>query len=218
MKQIIFKEKIEKRKIYQAADILKEGKILIHPTENLYGFGAIISAEKSIEKIFDIKRRKNKQGFIVLIGNLSQLNLLANKISEVEKKLIDKFWPGALTIIFDAKNKFWKSPICQNKTIAVRFVGNEITQKIINETGIPIISTSVNISGEVRQLRDGVPIYSGLADDVNEIINKFENQVDGIVIDKIHEFTSLPSTIVKVIEDRIIVLRKGAIEKVKIFD
>lgn len=205
MKQIIFKDRIENRKIKLAAKILIEDGILIHPAENLYGFGAIISAQKSIAKISAIKKRKSKKSYIVLIGNLSQLDLLVNKISEVEKKLIDKFWPGALTIIFPAKKKFWKSPICQNKTIAIRFVGNEITQKIINETRIPIISTSVNISQKDE-------FY-----EVNKIIKKFENRVDGIAIDKIHKFRNLSSTIVKVVDKKIMILREGAIKKIKIF-
>ena len=199
MKKIVFKNKIEKKKIKQAAEILKDGKILIHPTENLFGFGSIINSKVSIEKISQIKKRNNKQGFIVLIGNLSQIFLLIDKISNIENGLINQYWPGALTIIFDAKKKLWQNPICQNKTIAVRFVGNIITQEIISETGIPIISTSVNISSE-REIFE-----------IEDIITKFENQVEGIIIDKINTFTNLPSTIVKVVNDRIEVLRKGAI-------
>jgi L-threonylcarbamoyladenylate synthase len=199
MKQIIFERKIKKIKIKQASQILQQGKILIHPTENLYGFGAIITAEDSIRKISKIKKRKEKQGFIVLIGDLSQMNLLVNEISDIEKKLIDEYWPGPLTIVFNAKKKYWQSPICYNKTIAVRLVGNEITREIINKVGTPIISTSINISGEKDALK------------TKNIIKKFESQIDGIVIDKIHTFTNKPSTIVKVVNRKIEVLREGAI-------
>lgn len=199
MKQIIFKNSIEKRKIKQASQILQEGKILIHPTENLYGFGAIIIATDTIIKISKIKKRNKKEGFIVLIGDFSQLNLLVNEISDIEKKLIDEYWPGPLTIIFNAKKKYWQSPICYNKTIAVRLVGNDITREVINEVGIPIISTSINISGEKEALK------------IEDIIKKFESQIDGIVIDKIPTFTNKPSTIVKVVNRKIEVVRKGAI-------
>ncbi|MBC8527595.1 MAG: threonylcarbamoyl-AMP synthase [Candidatus Cloacimonetes bacterium] len=199
MKQIIFEDKIEKKKIKQAANILRQGKILIHPTENLYGFGAIITKEDTITRIEVIKKRKEKEGFIVLIGDLSQINLLVKEISNIEKTLIEKYWPGPLTIIFDAKKKYWETSICKDNTIAVRFVGNIITREIINEVRIPIISSSVNISGEKESLH------------INNIINNFENQVNGIVIDKIHKFTEVPSTIVKVVNKKIKVLRKGAI-------
>ncbi|MCK4359479.1 MAG: threonylcarbamoyl-AMP synthase [Candidatus Cloacimonetes bacterium] len=199
MKKIIFANRIEMKKIKQATEILQEGKILIHPTENLYGFGAIITNKEAINKISHIKKRKEKQGYIVLIGDLSPLNSLVSKISVIEKKLIDEYWPGPLTIIFNAKKKYWKNQICKNKTIAVRLVGNVITQEIINETGIPIISTSINISGE-REIFE-----------INDIITKFENQVEGIVIDEINTFTNLPSTIVKVVNNKVEVLRKGAI-------
>lgn len=198
MKKIIFEDRIEKKKIKQAAEILQDGKILIHPTENLYGFGAIITNKEAINKISHIKKRKEEQGYIVLIGDLSQLSFLISKISVIEKKLMDEYWPGPLTIIFNAKKKYWQNPICQNRTIAIRFVGNIITQEIINKAGIPIISTSINISGE-REIFE-----------IDDIITKFENQVEGIVIDKIHKFTNIPSTIVKVINNKVEVLRKGA--------
>ncbi len=201
MKKIIFKDKTTKRKIKQASQILQEGKILIHPTENLYGIGAIISATDTIIRISKIKKRNKKEGFIVLIGNISQLYLLVDSsaIGYIEEKLINQYWPGPLTIIFNAKKKYCQNPICYNKTIAVRLVGNEITREIINKVGIPIISTSINISGEKEALK------------TEDIIKKFESQIDGIVIDKIHTFTNKPSTIVKVVNKKIEVLREGAI-------
>ena len=199
MKKIIFANRIKKRKIKQASRILQEGKILIHPTENLYGFGAIITNKEAINKISYIKKRKEEQGYIVLIGDLSPLNSLVSKISVIEEKLINQYWPGPLTIIFNAKKMYWQSPICYNKTIAVRLVGNEITREIINKVGIPMISTSINISGEKEALK------------IEDIIKKFESQVNGIVIDKIHTFTNKPSTIVKVVNSKIEVVRKGAI-------
>ncbi|MCK4339528.1 MAG: threonylcarbamoyl-AMP synthase [Candidatus Cloacimonetes bacterium] len=199
MEKIIFENRIEMKKIKQAARILQDGKILIHPTENLYGFGAIITNKEAINKISHIKKRKEEQGYIVLIGDLSPLNSLVSKISVIEKKLMDEYWPGPLTIIFNAKKMYWKNQICQDKTIAVRFVGNFIIQEIINETGIPIISTSINISSEREIFK------------IDDIINRFENQVEGIVIDKIHKFTNIPSTIVRVVNNKVEVLRKGAI-------
>jgi len=198
-KKIIFKDKTTKRKIKQASQILQEGKILIHPTENLYGIGVIITNKEAINKISHIKKRKEEQGYIVLIGDLSQLKFLVSKISVTKKKLIEKYWPGPLTIIFNPSKKYWQSPICYNKTIAIRLVGNEITREIINKVGTPIISTSINISGEKETLK------------IEDIIRKFESQVDGIVIDKIHTFTNKPSTIVKVVNKKIEVVREGAI-------
>ncbi|MEA3476033.1 MAG: L-threonylcarbamoyladenylate synthase [Candidatus Cloacimonadota bacterium] len=199
MKKIIFVNRIEERKIKQASQILQEGKILIHPTENLYGFGAIISSETAIKKIEVMKKRKEKSGFIVLIGNFSQIHSLVCSISTSENELIKKYWPGPLTIILNAKKKYWQRPICYNKTIAVRLVGNEITREIINKVGTPIISTSINISGEKEALK------------TEDIITKFESQIDGIVIDKIHTFTNKPSTIVKVVNQKIKVVREGAV-------
>ncbi len=199
-KIIRFTKNYTSKEIKQSADILLQDKILIHPTENLYGFGASISSLKAIEEIIKLKKRPSQQGFIVLISNYSQLNRLAVISSNLERKLIQKFWPGPLTVIFTTNPNLHNKYITINNTIAIRMVGNEITRKIIELMGIPIISTSLNISGET-------PINS-----TEEIIRQFSGKVDGIVIDTTHTFQNIASTIVQVKEDKLCILRRGTID------
>jgi len=114
---------------------------------------------------------------------------------------MQKYWPGPLTLILRAKKEYWKNPVCYRKKIAVRMVGNDITRAILKEANLPIISTSINISGEKS------------INDPKLIEEKFRNEVDGMVIGKIDHFSDKPSTIAKVIGRKVFVLRKGAIYK-----
>ena len=202
MKKITFSDTIEPSLVSQAAGIIKENGILIHPTENLYGFGAQIHDISSIQKITELKHRKtNTKGFVVLVSDYIQLDRLIAGANKTEKDLMQKYWPGSLTLVLRAKKEFWKNPICHRKKIAVRMIGNDITRAILKEANLPIISTSINISGEKS------------INDPKIIEEKFSNDVAGIVIDHINNFGEKPSTIVKVIGRKVFVLRKGVINK-----
>ncbi|MBS3742121.1 MAG: threonylcarbamoyl-AMP synthase [Candidatus Cloacimonetes bacterium] len=200
MQKIIFNNTIDSGKIDRAAEILNNNGILIHPTENLYGLGAKLDAAETIKKIGEIKQRTSNKGFIILIGSKKQLEKHASSISPQKRKLMDKYWPGALTIIFPAKKQFHDHPACLENTFAIRLVGNSITRKIIKNCGCPIISTSINISG------------NKIINDPQEIINKFSNKVEGFVIDEIHNFSTKPSTIVKEKNNKIKILRQGILK------
>jgi L-threonylcarbamoyladenylate synthase len=202
MKKFNFTDSIDPSLVSQAARKLKENGILIHPTENLYGFGAHIHDISSIQKIAELKHRKtNTKGFVVLVSDYIQLDRLIAGANKTEKDLMQKYWPGPLTLVLRAKKEFWKNPVCFRKKIAVRMVGNDITRAILKEANLPIISTSINISGEKS------------INDPKIIEKKFGNKVAGIIIDRINTFCEKPSTIVKVRGRKVFVLRKGAVDK-----
>jgi len=202
MKKIVFTDSVALSLVSQAAGILKKNGILIHPTENLYGFGANIYDNASIQKIIKLKQRKNKtKGFVVLVSDYIQLDKLIAGVNKVEKNLMQKYWPGPLTLILRAKKEYWKNPVCYKKKIAIRMVNNYITRAILKEADLPIISTSINISGEKS------------INDPKLIEDNFCNVVDGMVIDTVSRFSDKPSTIVRVSCRKVIVLRKGAINK-----
>lgn len=202
MKTMLFKDSIKDSLVSQAAGVLLDNGILIHPTENLYGFGANLFDIASIKKIMELKKRKKStRGFIVLVADYIQLDRLIDKVSRTEKNLMQKYWPGPLTILLRAKKEYWRNPVCYKKKFAIRMVGNEITRAILKQTNIPMISTSINISGQESM------------NDVTNIKKKYQNEVQGMVIDTIHSFNNKPSTIVKVFHGKVIHIRKGAIYK-----
>ena len=202
MKKFVFTDYIDPSLVSQAAGILKRNGILIHPTENLYGFGAQIYDISSIQKIIELKhKKKNKKGFVVVVSDYIQLDRLVSRTNKTEKDLMQRFWPGPLTLVLRAKKELWKNPSCYRRKIAIRMVGNDITRAILKEANLPMISTSINISGEKS------------INDPKLIEKNFRNDVAGMVIDKMNSFGEKPSTIVRVIGKKVFVLREGAISK-----
>lgn len=178
--------KFDKDSIEKCVELLKEGKVLILPTDTVYGFSGIVG--KTSEKIRKIKGREETKPFIELIGKPEDIFLITD--DSIPKKLLS-YWPGPLTIIVHNK----KNPI---ETVAVRCPGDEWLRKIIIGANKPIYSTSVN--------RSGFPVLTK----ISEIKAEFENEVS-LIVDAGDSKTSVPSTIVKIENEKIIVVRKGAI-------
>lgn len=200
MKKIVFTKFPHPVKTDRAVRILHENGILIHPTENLYGFGAKFFANKAISRISNIKKRTQSKGYITLIGERKQLQSLVRSVNPKQQELIDQFWPGPLTIIFSVQERYLDHPAVIDGTIAVRYVGNPITRKIIKQAHSPIISTSINISGK------------DIINDESEITKLFSQSVQGFVVDTIHKFTAKPSTIVEVKNNTVKIIRSGVLE------
>ena len=180
----------------EAAEFLLEGEIIAYPTETVYGIGGDPFSDGIFEKIGRIKRRNVNQ-YILLIPNKEWLERLVEEIPTKAIKLIDKFWPGPLTVIFRKKKEYINIP---GETIALRISPHDNLVKLFKLYDNPIISTSANISG------------SPPAKNMEEIIKYFDNKIPGIL-----EGTpsgTQPSTIYDSLTNEI--LREGAIPATKI--
>ena len=145
---------MEKR-IKEAIKTLKEGGIIIFPTDTAFGIGCRIDKEKSIEKLFMIRKRPRTQPTPVLVDSLEMAQEYLEPISEdVVNKLIKPHWPGALTVIFKC-NKKRVSLLVRGggNTLGVRMPNHEITQKIIRNAGVPILGPSANFHGDKTPYR-----------------------------------------------------------------
>ncbi|MCF0241964.1 MAG: threonylcarbamoyl-AMP synthase [Treponema sp.] len=174
--------------IFKTSDILKKGGICILPTDTVYGFSSVVCNENE-NKIKNIKGRAENKPFIQLISSPKEISMYTDDY--IPESLIS-FWPGPLTIILNDK----RNP---GKTTAFRCPGDEWIRSVIKETGNPIFSTSVNHSG--------LPVLTLEKD----IVSEFEKEVDLIVLDGDSKGT-VPSTIVKIQEGNIIVVREGAVK------
>ena len=127
---------------------LREGSVIAYPTETFYGLGASILCEKAIERIFVIKGREKGKPLPVIIPGPDSLHDLCSEIPGIALALMDKFWPGGLTLIFRASKVV--SPLITggSSKIGVRVSSNPIAQEIVSTLGTPIIATSANITGE----------------------------------------------------------------------
>lgn len=197
-KYLDLREKIDNLKIKEAAQIIKDGGIIVFPTETVYGIGANALNPNAIEKIYDAKKRKKENPLIILISNQEMLKQITQGITDIEAKLIDVFWPGPLTIILKKKDCIPNIVTAGQDTVGVRLTSGEIARKLIETSNCPIVAPSANISGKPSGTR------------IEDIFQELENKVD-CIIDGGMSKVGLESTVVKVIDGIPNILRTGQI-------
>jgi L-threonylcarbamoyladenylate synthase len=131
-----------------AVRVIQAGGVIAFPTETFYGLGVSAFNEKAIKKVFEIKKRSLNKPFIVLVDDESSLSELVSEIPEVAFPLIEKFWPGALTLIFKASSKLPSLITGHTGTIGVRVSSSLIARKLVKMAAIPITATSANREGD----------------------------------------------------------------------
>ncbi len=171
-----------------------KGKVIVFPTDTVYGIGAIYDDQQAIQKIYNLKERDAGKPLAILISDFNQVKDIVKIQNEKTNELIDKYWPGPLTLIFEKKDDF-DYPF---KTIGFRIPNSKIALKILNHLG-GLATTSVNYSGEK-------PI-----NDIYEIEKTFKNEIDYIITDK-ETFSKTSSTVLDVTSKNIKVLREGTIK------
>ena len=186
------------RSITQAAQVILEGGVIIYPTETIYGIGANALEPKIVEKVFAIKERKKSNPILVLVPNRESLEELVIGVPERAEVLMRNFWPGPLTIVFQASPIV--SPILTAGTgkIGIRLSSDNFCRELLSICGIPITSTSANLSGEPNP--DSIGIISKLVLD----------SVD-LIVDAGKLISQTPSTVVDVTKGKVELLREGAI-------
>ena len=186
--------------IKEGAKIIKDGGIVLFPTETVYGIGANAFNDDAVKKIFVAKGRAQDNPLILHISDMNMLDQIAESISEIEYKLMDAFWPGPFTIILNKKKGIAKVATCNGDTVGVRMPNNKIAHDLIKESGVPIAAPSANISGK--------PSGTKMSDIINELQDKVDFMIDGGETD-----IGIESTVVRVINDEVRILRPGKITK-----
>lgn len=130
----------------EAADIIYNGGVVAFPTETVYGLGANALNSEAVEKIFNAKGRPQDNPLIVHVSS-KNIGELVKEIPEIAQRLIEKFWPGPLTIILNKKEIIPNRTSANLETIGIRMPNNEIALKLIELSGCPIAAPSANISG-----------------------------------------------------------------------
>ncbi|MEM2159767.1 MAG: L-threonylcarbamoyladenylate synthase [Candidatus Nitrosotenuis sp.] len=133
--------------IRKAAKIIQEGKLVAFPTETVYGLGANALDSRAVKKIFEAKGRPPDNPLIVHISDVADLGILADDIPNAAFVLIDKFWPGPLTLVLKKSSIVPKITTGGLNTVAIRMPKNKIAQSLISKAGIPIAAPSANVAG-----------------------------------------------------------------------
>lgn len=132
-KYLDFRNGIEYDKLKEASEKIKNGGVVIFPTETVYGIGADCLNQEAVEKIYEIKQRPKEKAISLLISNLSMIDEIAVDVSEKERKIMEVFFPGPLTIILRKSSKVPDIVTAGKDTVGVRMPENEIALKLIEE-------------------------------------------------------------------------------------
>jgi tRNA threonylcarbamoyl adenosine modification protein (Sua5/YciO/YrdC/YwlC family) len=182
------------RLIMKIVDVLKNGGIVVYPTDTYYGIGCDIMNKKAIEKIYQIKQRDKSKPFSFICSDLKNISRYA-KVSNYAYKTMKRLLPGPYTFILEGSKLVPKMMLTKRKTAGIRVPENPICLTLVKELGNPVITTSATMP-------DGTIFH-----DASLIHDYFGNRVDAVVDGSI--VPGSPSSVIMLIDDIPEVLRKG---------
>lgn len=153
--------------LHQAALTLKQGGVIIIPTETVYGIAADATNKSAVDKIFQIKQRDSNKPLQILLHNLKLTKNYVN-FNEKSENLAKQYWPGPLTLILDEKEgiDISKNIHTDDKTLGVRVTKHEILDQLFELIDFPLAATSANISGEpaITNFKKANELFEGKVD------------------------------------------------------
>ena len=192
------RDSIDEREIIEASKMITNGELVIFPTETVYGIGANGLNENAVKNIFIAKGRAQDNPLILHVSDIDMIDDIATDINKFERKLIDIFFPGPLTIILNKKDIVPNVVSGGLDTVGIRMPSNKIANLLIKNSGVPIAAPSANISGK--------PSGTTLGDIKDEFDNKVSCMIDGG-----NTLIGVESTVIRVIDNKIKILRPGKI-------
>lgn len=182
----------------EAGEVLRQGGLVVFPTETVYGLGANALDPEAVKKIFEAKGRPQDNPLIVHIADIEEIKPLVSEIPEMAKRFMKRFWPGPMTIILP------KSSIIPDETsaalpcVGIRMPSNNVARELIRAAGVPIAAPSANISGKPSPT------------DVQRCIEDLSGKVDYIIGGNMCDI-GLESTVIDCTTEPTCVLRPGGI-------
>mgnify|MGYP003312819309 CR=1 FL=1 len=197
-KYLDLRNNYNKNDLIEAAECIKNGKLVLFPTETVYGIGANGLNENAVKNIFIAKNRAQDNPLILHVSSIDMVNQIAKNITPLEQTLMNDFFPGPLTIILERKDNVPNVVTANLNTVGVRMPENKIAKDLIELANTPIAAPSANISGKP----------SGT--NVQDIFNELNNKVD-YILDGGETKIGLESTVIRVIDNKIHILRPGKV-------
>lgn len=182
-------DSIISKEIDKAISVLKKGKIILYPTDTVWGIGCDAFNKKAIKRIYQIKQRSEKKSFIVLLNDRNELQNYLYEVPPIAFDLMDKT-RGPLTIIYQGVKDNLKHLCANDGTIAIRIIQDQFCAPLIKKLGHPLVSTSANISGNptptnFRQIDEEIK------ESVDHVVNLFQAKLS----------STKPSTLIKLEPD-----------------
>lgn len=191
-----------KSSIAEIVDALKRGQTIVYPTETCYGLGCDATNMRAVARIFDIKQRQKDSPLLVVAGDIAMMRTYV-MWNNVLQRLADRYWPGPLTVVAEAnfENVLPAGVVADDGTVAFRVTNYPLAVELSRKINGPLVSTSANITS----FESPYNIASIL-----EMFERAPYQPD-IIIDAGTLPHHSPSTIVRVEDDEITILRQGEI-------
>lgn len=144
--ELLYKENPNIEVLKKAGKVIREGGLVAFPTETVYGLGANALDNEAVKKIFVAKGRPQDNPLIIHVADFN-IEEFVEEISPIAKKMMEKFWPGPLTLIMKKSEKIPNVTSAGLESVGIRMPSNKIARELIKEAGVPIAAPSANISG-----------------------------------------------------------------------
>jgi L-threonylcarbamoyladenylate synthase len=186
-----------------AVAALQRGDVIAFPTETLYGLGADALNAAAVDKVFQLKDRDSANPIPVLVSDRAMLSILVAEVPALAQRLIERFWPGPLTLVLPARTEVPRPLLNSTGGVGVRISSHPIATELIKWLGRPLTATSANPSGQApaHTVKEAKIYFTG----------RIEIFVDGGALT-----SKTGSTVAEVIGDTIRVLREGEIRRAEL--
>jgi L-threonylcarbamoyladenylate synthase len=182
-----------------ATSVLRQGGLVVFPTDTVYGVGAAVDRPEAVARIYLVKGRPLDRPIPVLISSLDQIERLVTRVDERVRRLAEAFWPGALTIVLPAQDWLPEEIVRDTGAVGLRMPDHPVALAVIEASGGALATTSANRSGEKE------------ACTAEEALEALGDRVE-LIIDGGCSPGGVPSTVVAVADDSLRILRVGALD------
>jgi len=193
----------EKEIIEEATKLIEGGKLIVFPTETVYGLGADALNEEAVRRIFKVKGRSFHEPLSILIGRKEDLRQYVQEIPKSAQVLVERFWPGPLTLILRASLLIPDIIKGENNTIGIRMPNCRVTLEIVKTSGVPLACPSANLSGRPSPTK------------AEEVIKDLGEKID-LILDGGETKIGVESTVLDLTTSPPSILREKALKREKI--
>ncbi|MEM5948258.1 L-threonylcarbamoyladenylate synthase [Spirochaetia bacterium 38H-sp] len=192
--------------IRRAAGVLRSGGLVAFPTETVYGLGANALDASAVARIFEAKERPFFDPLIVHVSDFDMAESVVTYFPPIARRLAERFWPGPLTIVLPRADKVPSIVTSGLSTVGVRMPAHTVAREIIRAAGVPVAAPSANLFGRLSPTK------------ASHVIEQLDGRI-GIVLDGGHTTVGVESTVVRVTDEEVVLLRPGglAIEDIESF-
>ena len=191
-------EEPPKKEAQESARIVKSGGIVSFPTETVYALGGDAYNQEVVARIYRIKRRDRSKPLSVFLKDAREVRKVVDFISQDAQKLMEKFWPGPLTLVFKSSSPKLSWVLAGGDKLGIRVSPSKLVNRILEEARVPITATSANPSGKKSCVA------------ANRVFYFFNGRID-LILDGGKSKVFLPSTVLDVSSEEVSLIRPGHI-------